>query len=161
MVLGKSTIALVGMWLLCASVLCAGTTFNPKDPVYEKVKVKWTKSQLDVTIPPEMDCFAKCGNVDLCQFGKNMLMCFDENHDKQIDMEEMGQALGQLSFLERPFAGSPKKWVDIFDGSDGSKKDQKVGFFEVLFSEGHCTDFYLGQGVFFKQCLRNLQNSSK
>jgi len=153
------------LWVvLLVAVFCTGkiyaAAFDPRDPVYDKVKAVWTGSDLDITIPPEMDCFAKCGNVDLCKFGENMLRCFDTSKDTRIDVEEMGAALKQLPLLDRAFAGSAQKWVDIFDGSDGTKKDQQVGFKEVLFSEGHCMDFYLGQNVFFKKCLSNQINQS-
>ena len=140
-------------------IFCAGTIyatgFDPTDPVYDKVKVVWGESELEITIPSELDCYAKCGNVDLCSFGKNMLKCFDTNKDTKINVDEMGAALKQLPLIDRAFAGSPQKWINMFDGSDGTERDQEVGLKEVLFSEGHCIDFYLGQNVFFKKCLNN------
>lgn len=128
--------------------------FDPNDSIYKEVSIKWSKSgKLEINIPEKMDCFAKCPKVDLCALGREMLECFDTNKDTYIDVPEMDAAIGQLNFAARLFARGGQRWIDKFDGCDGSKPDGRVGFDEFVQSDPyHCTDFNLANKHFFGVC---------
>lgn len=128
--------------------------FDPNDSIYKEVSIKWSKSgKLEIKLPEKMDCYAKCPKVDLCALGREMLECFDTNKDMYIDVPEMDAAIAQLNFAARLFARGGQRWIDKFDGCDGSEPDDRVGFDEFIQSDPYyCTDFNLANKHFFGVC---------
>lgn len=134
-----------------------GDVFDPNDPIYSQVRVAWKKGgELDIYIPKEVNCRIKCPDVDMCQLGRDMLWCFDTNHDTQIDVDEFTVALFEhLSWWERKIAGSAQSQIDQFDGEDGSVRDQRISFKEVLHStKPTCFEYAMAQKTLCDRCKK-------
>lgn len=129
---------------------------DPNDPVYDRVVINWNSAgELDVEIPNEIDCYAKCSEIDMCSLGICMLGCFDKDHDGGISINEMQDALDkQLYWYERSMTADGKGWVNKFDGKDGTPNDGKISFKEVIIADVSCSDFKRAQDYICKRCSK-------
>ena len=149
--------SLIGILLLLVAVATAFDWHDPNDPVYDRVRIRYDHhGNLDISIPDEIDCRAKCPDVDMCDLGVCMLGCFDKDKDGGISTKEMQDALDkQLYWYERALTDDGKGWVAKFDGKDGSEKNDKIEFKEVIVARVACSDFQKAQDYICNRCTHH------
>ena len=123
------------------TLLLTGVIHSSKPYKNGGIYLKWEDNgTLTVNYPKETDCFGGCDS-NRCDLGLCFAICYDKNKDFYVSEGELSDALQKnLSWIERKFAKSAKQYIDMYDGSDGSKKDERISPTELQHAKGHCKD---------------------